>query len=77
MYMLSSGLVGHGPRLWIPDVLPATDACETSGIRNLRPRPTCPEDSIYIDVGRESFNQYIQKTIYFIIVSSNTSSQNI
>jgi hypothetical protein len=38
--------------------MPATDAGETSGTYNLRPRPTSPEDTIYIDAGRESLNQY-------------------
>ena len=49
MYMLSSGLVGNGLRLQIPDLwqassevdasteVPVTDAGETSGMCNLRP----------------------------------------
>ena len=37
----------------------ATDAGETSGTCNLRPRPTSPEDT-YIDAGRESLNQVIE-----------------
>ena len=39
--------------------MPATDASETSGIRNLRPRPISPEDTMYIDACRESLNQHI------------------
>ena len=38
--------------------MPATVAGKTSGTRNLRPRPTSPEDTMYIDAGRESLNQY-------------------
>ena len=37
----------------------ATDADETSRICNLRSWPTSPEDTIYTDLGHESFNQYI------------------
>ena len=33
--------------------MPATDAGETSGIRNLRPWPTSLEDTLYIDASRE------------------------
>ena len=60
MYMMSSRFVGRGLRLQIPDValqkqqlkqpplkMPATDACETSGIFNLRPWPTSPKDTTY------------------------------
>ena len=36
--------------------MPTTDAVETSGTHNLRPRPTSPEDTIYIDTGRESLD---------------------
>ena len=36
--------------------MPATDAGETSGICNLRPRPTNPEDTTYIDATHESLN---------------------
>ena len=36
--------------------MPSTDAVETSGIYNLRPQPTSPED-IKIDGVRESLNQ--------------------
>ena len=88
--MVSSGLMGYGLRLQIPDVssayvsgifrsggfnycfrialearveqpplkMPATDAGETPGICNLRPRPTSPEDTIYIDARLESLDQY-------------------
>ena len=35
--------------------MPATDAGKTSGIHNLRPQPTSPEDTMYIDAGLESF----------------------
>jgi hypothetical protein len=38
--------------------MPATDAGETSGIRNLWPPPTSLEDTIYTYAGRESLNQY-------------------
>ena len=40
-----------------PLKMPATDAGETSGTHNLRPRPTSPEDSMYIAAGRESLKQ--------------------
>jgi len=43
--------------------MPATDADETSGTHNLRPRPTSLEDTMYIDAGRESLNQYTLMTI--------------
>ena len=36
MYTMSSGLVGRDLRFQIPDVSPATDVGETSGICNLR-----------------------------------------
>ena len=67
---------GCGLRLQIPDVSPAsvagifrdtTDADEKSGICNLRPRPTGSEDTIYIDAGRESLNQYIFYTLLTLI----------
>ena len=38
--------------------MPARNAGETSGTRNLRARPTSLEDTMYIDAGRESLNQY-------------------
>ena len=46
--------------------MPATDAGETSGIRNLRPQPTSPEDNMYIDTGRENLNQYIRWKYFFL-----------
>ena len=64
--MVSSGLVGRGLRLRVPDVSPASDAGETSGNHSLRPRPTSPEDTMYIDAGRESFNQYILRRKVFL-----------
>ena len=45
MYMVSSGLVEAAPLK-----MPATDAGETSGTHDLRPRPTSPEDTMYIKV---------------------------
>ena len=33
---------------------PAIDAGETSGIHNMRSRPTSPEETMYIDAGREN-----------------------
>ena len=42
----------------LPAAVLATDVGETSGPHNLRPRPTSPEDTMYIDSGRESLNQY-------------------
>ena len=39
--------------------MPATDVGETSGSHNLKPWPTSPEDTMYIDAGLESLNQYI------------------
>ena len=42
-----------------PLKMPATDAGETLGICSLRPWPTRYEDTIYIDSGHESLNQYI------------------
>ena len=59
MCTTSSRLVHLVFRLQIQQQLkmPATDAGETSGICNLRPWPTSPEDTIYIDAGSESLNQ--------------------
>ena len=62
MYMVSSGLVGLGLKTAVeaaPLKMAATDVGKTSGTHNLRPRPTSPEDTLYIDAGRESLNQYI------------------
>ena len=71
--MVSSELVGHDSgyefltfrlhfrkkQLKQPSLtMPATDAGETSGIRNLRQRPISLEDTIYNDAGNESLNQY-------------------
>ena len=44
-----------------PLKMPDKDAGDTSGIHNLRPQPTSREDTIYIDAGHESLNQYIQR----------------
>ena len=66
MYMMFSGLVDHGLSLQIPDVLPASVAGNyyfTSGICNLRPRPTSPED--------------ILLNIFYGSMHSNDSSDNI
>ena len=67
MYMMSSGLVGRGLSLRIPEVFPASVASETSGIRNLRPHPTSLEDTIHIDAGRESLNQNVEEIVYHIL----------
>ena len=45
-----------------PLKMTATYAGETSGTHNLRPRLTSSEDTMYIDAGRESLNQYIFHT---------------
>ena len=55
LYMVYSGLVDHGLRLQIPDVSSVSVADIFRGGR--KPRPTSPEDTIYIDAGRESLNQ--------------------
>ena len=47
MIMVSSELVGRGLRLRIPDVSPESVAGKTSGIRNLKSRPTSSEDTSY------------------------------
>ena len=43
--------------------MPATDAGETSGIHNLRPRPTSLEDTIYIDNQWNGLPNYIISNI--------------
>jgi hypothetical protein len=48
-----------------PLKMPAKDAGETSGTHDLRQQPISPEDTMYIDTGRESLNQYIP-TQHFI-----------
>ena len=58
LYMVSSGLVGHGLRLQILQKMPATDAGKTSGICNLRPWPTSPEDTIYSRINLSIKCQY-------------------
>ena len=78
IYMVSSGQVGHGLRLQIPDVSPASVAAtseqgchrcrQKSGICNVRPRPTSSEDTMYIDVGCESLNQDIPHFVLFILI---------
>jgi hypothetical protein len=44
-----------------PLKMPGTDAGETSGTHNLRLRPASPEDTMYINAGRESLNQEYNK----------------
>ena len=46
-----------------PLKMPATDAGETSGIYSLRSRPTSLEDTLHVDAGRESLNQYTSTSI--------------
>ena len=85
--MVSSGLVGLGLRLRVPDVsqhlkqpplkMPATDAGETSRTRNPRPRPSSPEDTIYIDAGREGLNQYKGRRAFKTLTDKPTGKEDL